>query len=256
MDVFLLGTGASVSDPHRTVTMLAVRAEAPDGRLSTILIDCGGDAIQRLLACGIDLDSLDQVIVTHEHADHVSGFTLMVQKLWLAERRRPIPIYGIRQALDQARRVWDAFETDHWKDKGLPDLEWNEVTHEPGATVFENDTFRVTAAPADHPVPTIGLRVEHVPTGRRMAYSCDTAGPHPPIVELAREAGLLVHEANGSMPGVHASAEEAAQVAAEAGAHRLVLVHLPAGCTEDDLAEARQRFTATEWGEELGVYSL
>jgi ribonuclease Z len=255
MRLFLLGTGASVSDPHRTVTMLAVQAEKANGDLSTVLIDCGGDAIQRLLACGIDLDTLDHVVVTHEHADHTSGFTLLVQKLWLSGRRRPIPVYGIEAALAQARRVWEAFDTDSWKDQGLPDLDWNRFDHEVGAEVLADDTWRITAAPADHPVPTVGLHIEHVPSSRTLAYSCDTA-PHEPIVDLARGVDLLVHEANGAIPGVHSSAEEAAQVAAKAGVHRLVLVHLPPGCTDDDLEDARSWFTATEFGEELGVYDV
>jgi len=253
MRLLLLGTGASVSDPHRTVTMLAVQAERLDGQPSTLLIDCGGDAVQRLLASGVDVDTLDAVVVTHEHADHVSGFTLLIQKLWLSGRRRAIPVYGIPAALAQARRVWDAFDTDSWKDKGLPDLEWHEVAHEAGAEVLTDDTWRVTAAPGRHGVPVIGLRIEH--SGRSLAYSCDTA-PHEPIVELAREADLLVHEANGAMEGVHSSAEEAAQVAAKAGAHRLLLVHLPPGLTEESLADARNWFTATELGDELGAYDV
>lgn len=254
MKLFLLGTGASVSDPHRTVTMLAVQAETPEGKPSTILVDCGGDAVQRLLACGVDLDTLDAVIITHEHADHVSGFTLLVQKLWLAKRERPIPVYGIEPALAQARRVWDAFDTKGWKDKGMPELQWHTFPHEPGADVFDDATWRVTSAPADHSKPTAALRFEHVPTTKTLTYSCDTA-PHEPIVELARNTDLLVHEANGSMPG-HSSPEEAAQVAAQAGVHRLVLVHLPAGLTDDDLGDARQWFTATELGDDLGVYDV
>lgn len=253
MRLFLLGTGASVSDPHRTVTMLAVQAERPDGRPSTLLLDCGGDAVQRLLASGVDLDSLDAVILTHEHADHTAGFPLLVQKLWLAGRRRPIPVYGIAAALAQARRVWEAYDTAAWKEQGLPDLLWHEVPLEEDALAFEDATWRVTAAPGRHGVPVAGYRIEH--GGRALAYSSDTA-PHDPIVELAREADLLVHEANGAMEGVHSSAEEAAQVAAQAGAHRLLLVHLPPGCTDEGLAEARKWFTATELGEELGAYDV
>lgn len=253
MRLFLLGTGASVSDPHRTVTMLAVQAEKPDGGTSTILVDCGGDAVQRLLASGVDLESLDYVIVSHEHADHASGFTLLIQKLWLAGRRRPVPVLGIPAAIAQARRVWDAFDTESWKDQGLPEIQWRTFPHEEGAEVLTDPTWRVTAAPAEHPVPTAGFRFES--NGRSLAYSCDTA-PHEPIVSLARNADVLVHEANGAIPGVHASPEEAAQVAARAGAHRLLLVHLPPGLTDADLDDARSWFTNTELGDELGVYDV
>src|SRR5690625_566288 len=96
--LYLLGTGAAVSDAHRTTTMLAVS----DGA-STIAVDCGGDVIQRMMAAGIDVDTLDALIVTHEHPDHVSGFPLFMEKIWLLGRRRPIAVYGIREAIDQAR---------------------------------------------------------------------------------------------------------------------------------------------------------
>ncbi|MEX0747058.1 MAG: MBL fold metallo-hydrolase, partial [Rhodothermales bacterium] len=93
----LLGTGAAVSDPHRTTTMLAFE----EGR-ETLVVDCGGDVVQRLLAAGIDLDTIAALIVTHEHPDHVSGFPLFMEKIWLAGRRRPIDVYGIGPASSQA----------------------------------------------------------------------------------------------------------------------------------------------------------
>ena len=247
MTLYLLGTGAAVSDPHRTTTMLAVE-EA--GRL--VLVDCGGDAVQRLLALGLDPTALHAVILTHEHPDHVSGFPLLVEKLWLLGRRAPIPVYGPAPTLAVVRTVFGAFSTEGWD--GLPDLAWHDVPMEPGARVFEDEALSVTAAPVIHPVPTIGLRFEGA-SGSLLAYSCDTAKSEH-VVALARDADVLVHEATGSQPGVHASAEEAAETAAEAGVGRLILVHLPPGLHDDELADARHRFTHTELGEEGGVYAL
>ena len=98
----------------------------------------------------------------------------------------------------------------------------------------------ITTKPArstrvDHPVPTIGLRFENK-AGEVLAYSCDTA-ISPAVVDLARNADVLIHEATGSIPGVHASAEEAAETAAEAGVERLILVHMPPAMSDDDLEE-------------------
>ena len=247
MTLYLLGTGAAVSDPHRTTTMLAVS----DGA-STIAVDCGGDLVQRLLAAGLDLDTLDAVVLTHEHPDHVSGFPLVMEKLWLAGRRRPLPVYGPKTALSQARRIFEQFDTSGWD--GLPEIRWREVEMEPGAEVMTSDAWTVTAAPVEHSVPTIGLRFESA-NGRTVAYSADTA-PSEHVVGLARDADVLVHEATGHMPGVHASAEEAAELAARAGAGRLLLVHLPPGLSEDDLGDARARFPETELAEELGAVEL
>ncbi len=243
----LLGTGAALSDPHRTTTMLAFS----DGE-SAIVLDCGGDVVQRLLQAGISLGTIDALIVTHEHADHVSGFPLLMEKLWLAGRRRPLPVYGIAPALDQARRTFETFDTSGWD--GLPEIAWQEVEHEEDASVLETDRWRITASPGEHSKPVIGLRVESGATGRAVAYSCDTA-PSKSITRLARDADILVHEATGEGPG-HSSAEQAAQIAAQAGAHRLLLVHLPPGLQDADLDAARQRLTHTELGEELGTYEF
>ena len=247
MTLYLLGTGAVVSDPHRTTTMLAVEE---DGHL--LLIDCGGDTVQRLLTLGLDPSTVHAVILTHQHPDHISGFALLLEKLWLMGRREPVPIYGPEDALDVARRAFACYRTEGWD--GLADQQWHPVPMEPGAPVFADSVFTVTATPVDHPVPTLGFRIEGS-SGAILAYSADTSRCDR-VAELARDADLLVHEATGSQPGVHSSAEEAAEIAATAGVGRLVLVHLPPGTTDEGLEAARHWFTATEWGEELGVYPL
>ena len=241
----LLGTGAAASDERRTTTMLAVE-EA--GRV--VLIDCGGDVVQRALASGIDPDAIDALIVTHEHPDHAGGFALFMERIWLLGRKRPIPVIGIEPALRQARRVLEAFDTSGWE---LPAIDWRTVEHIPGAEVLREGRWRITAAPALHSVPTIGLRVE-IAGGGAMAYSCDTERT-PAIVELSSGAALLVHEATGSFPG-HASNEDAAEVAREAGVQRLVLVHLPPGVHDGQLAAARAIFPHVEFGEDGGRHEF
>jgi ribonuclease Z len=247
----LLGTGAAASDPHRTTTMLAFSSDEEAGDASTLLVDCGGDAIQRYRQAGLDIDDLDALILTHEHADHVSGFPLLMERLWLLGRRRPLPVCGISQALAQAERAFGAFDTSGWDD--MPTIQWREAPYEEDALVFSGEAWRVTAAPVEHAKPNVGLRIEHGPSGRTAAYSCDTE-PTPSVARLGAGADVLVHEANGDFPG-HSTAEGAARIAAEAGAGRLLLVHLPPGLAEAHLDDARSHFEHTEIGEELGGYS-
>jgi len=230
----LLGTGAAASDGRRTTTMLAVETAT-----DLVLVDCGGDAAQRLAAHGLDPTALTAVIVTHEHADHVAGFPLLLERLWLGGRSAPVDVYGIEPALAQARRVHDTFDVSAWP--GYPERRYHTVGIQAGSAVLATPGLRVTAAPGTHSVPCVGLRFEDLDGGGLLAYSGDTAFS-PTIVALARGAQLLVHEATDEPP-MHSRPEEAARAAVEAGADALVLVHLPPGFDEGDgLARARTVF--------------
>jgi len=242
--VHFLGTGSAVTDPHRTTTMLAFAAPG-----SAILVDCGGDVVQRVQQSGIPLEDIRAVIITHEHPDHVAGFPLMMQKLWLAGRRVPLPVHGIAPALAQARKCFAAFDSSGWE--GLPEIQWREFPHTPGASVLTDAIWRITATPSLHGVPGIALRVEHLPTSTACVYSCDTA-PSDAVAKFAHGAKLLIHEATGTHPG-HSTASDAAHIAATAKVDSLYLVHLPPEAELDTaaLAAARNIFPNTAKAGEL-----
>ena len=242
-----LGTGAALSEPHRTTTMLGIASEEVFW-----LIDCGGDVLQRAMAAGLHPDRFAGLILTHEHPDHVSGFPLFIEKMWLAGRHAPLPVYGPREALEQARRCFATFDTHSWT--GLPALLWHVIPPEEHTLFYEDARWRMWASPGVHGVPTLGIRIEDRTTGRSMTYSSDTE-PCASIARLAHGSTLLVHEATGKGPG-HSSAEEAAHIAQEAGVHRLFLVHLPATFPRDDIERARRIFPHTHPAEELGKDSF
>lgn len=246
--VHVLGSGAAYSDADRTTTMLAL--EGPHG---VVVVDCGGDVVQRLLAQGLDPLRVTALIVTHEHADHVGGLPLMVERLWVAGRRAPLPVIGIEPAVTQALRLHDAFDTSAWP--GYAGIAPRVVPHLDGALVLENEDWRITGTPGSHSVPVIGLRCE-APDGSVVAYSADTAYD-PAIVALARDADLLLHEAAGEPP-IHATPCHAARVAVEAGARRLVLVHLPHAFDErgPEVTSARGRFPRLEIAYDGARYEL
>lgn len=237
----LLGTGAGLSDPHRTTTMLAV---SDHDRI--VLIDCGGDVVQRMLAAGLELAHLQSLILTHAHPDHVAGFPLFIQKIWLAGRTAPLPIYGPREALNQAKRCFAAFDTSRWK--GLPEMQWHETT----GAVLDDAYWRITAKLVQHSIPTIGLRIVSKKSDKAIAYSCDTE-PCDAVREMAQKTEILIHEATGDFPS-HSTSVQAAHIAKDAKTKRLLLVHLPMGINGADLKAARAVFPDTAWGEELGCY--
>jgi phosphoribosyl 1,2-cyclic phosphodiesterase len=56
-----------------------------------LLVDAGlgvRDLVERLLSTGESLDTLDAILITHEHSDHVAGLCRLLRKI-----RRNIPVY-------------------------------------------------------------------------------------------------------------------------------------------------------------------
>jgi ribonuclease Z len=100
--------------------------------------------------------------------------------------------------------------------------------------------------------------------GRRIVYCTDTIRCAA-AVELARDADLLIHEAtyDSSMATEarergHATSTEAADVAREAGAKRLVLTHLSSRYIDAAplLTEARDVFAETELAEDFATFEV
>jgi ribonuclease Z len=90
--------------------------------------------------------------------------------------------------------------------------------------------------------------------GRTLVYTGDTR-PHLPVIEAARGADLLVHEATFGGDEAeraeetgHSTAAEAAKVAHDAGVRRLILTHISSRYNRDAselLAEAKAVFPET-----------
>lgn len=104
-------------------------------------------------------------------------------------------------------------------------------------------SLRLVGFPAVHPVPAFSVRVEEPETGQSLCYSGDT-GPTPDLVEAARGVDVFFCEANwgpaeaGPAPRMHLTAAEAGRAAKEAGARRLVVVHVPPWVSVEETLDA------------------
>jgi ribonuclease Z len=218
-ELIVLGTAASVPDAEHDTVGLALR-----GPGWVVLIDCGGSPLHKLARFGVEMEHIRAVILTHRHADHLYGFPMLVQGLWLGGREDPLPVYGPVETLNVARSLLELFTLDEREDMFI--LEWHSIPLREGRLVLEVEGVEITSAPVAHRhVQTVALRFEDTTIGRSAAYSADTE-PCPALIRLAAGADLLIHEATGDHIG-HSSPAQAAEVAREAGVGRLVLIHYP-----------------------------
>jgi len=69
------------------------------------LFDAGDGLSSTYKASGLSYDRIDRVFISHMHSDHVGGFSLFVQGLWLEKRRRALPVHMPGQGIP-AMRAW------------------------------------------------------------------------------------------------------------------------------------------------------
>jgi ribonuclease Z len=205
------------------------------GESGVILIDCVGNPIVRLHQAGLDSSAITDIILTHFHPDHVGGIPLLLMDLWLLGRVRQLNLYGLEYTLDRVEKMMALSGWETWpgffpvKSFRLPEKEM--------APVLQNPEMRIFASPVCHLIPNIGVRIEFIKSGKTFAYSCDTE-PCREVVRLAQGVDVLVHEATGESHG-YSSAEQAGEIAREAGAKSLYLAHYPTGEFVDSTLAAR-----------------
>lgn len=233
--LIFLGTANAIPDEtHENTHMVLV------GENRTVLIDCVTSPILRLKKAGVDFNNLTDLVLTHFHPDHVSGVPQLLMNMWLMGRRKPLNIYGLHYTLDRMEDLMGFYGWAEWPD--FFPVAFYRLPAQEMMTVMECDEFRIFASPVRHMIPAIGLRIEFPKQSKVMAYSCDTE-PCAQVIRLAEGTDVLIHEASGTLIG-HSSAAQAGDVARQAEAGSLYLIHYPTGnfASGNPVAEASQRF--------------
>lgn len=232
------------------------------------VIDCGSGVADKLVLAGLRLPALRHIFITHHHSDHVLDYGNLILLAWAAGLRTPIDSWGPPPLAAMTRLAFALNEPDiavRIEEEGRPDPRPLVTAHDvPGAGfVMEDERVRVTAALVPHgPIrPAFAYRFDTA--ARSIVISGDTAYS-PALIELARGADVLVHEAI-HLPAVesllarnpnatklrehllstHTTPEDAGRVASAAGVGHLVLSHLVPGddpsVTDDIWRDAARR---------------
>ncbi len=223
-----LGTSGSTPTAKRALAATLVRRGG-----ERLLFDCAEGTQRQLLRCDLGLVDLEEIFLTHFHADHYLGLPGMLKTYSLRGRELPLTMYGprgLRDLLTTLRRIFgrltypvelvelepgarlrrggytlQTFAVDH----GVSAVGYALVEDErPGR--FDVETAMTLGVP-DGPERGILQRGEPVTlpggqvitpeqvlgparAGRKLVLSGDTA-PTASVVEAATAADLLVHEA-------------------------------------------------------------
>jgi ribonuclease Z len=236
-EMIILGSSNALPavDHHNTQLLF-------QGNNHLLLIDCGENPLIRMEQAKLKLNDLTDIILTHFHPDHVSGFPLFLMNLWLLGRKKTLTIYGLNHTLERLEALMGFFHWEDWPD--FFQVNFSPIPEEENWSVFTNDDFRVYSSPVEHLVPAIGVRVEFRDNEKSITYSCDTE-PCTAVVNMAAGSDILIHEASGPFPG-HTSASQAGEIAEKAGVKKLLLIHYPTrGEIDNDtlLQDAQESFS-------------
>jgi len=233
-----LGTGTSYGVPQIGCDCRTCKSTDPrDRRTRTAaLIESGGRRLlidtppelrlQLVTAC---VGSVDAVLFTHAHADHVHGIDDL--RAISARQRAPLDVYGAASTLAELERrfgyIFDG--TPPLPGTSKPELLAHRL--EPDVEM-EIAGFRVRALALPHGERTVlGYRVGPV------AYLTDAKAV--PAEAIARLAGLEVLVLNALLPRphpLHLSVPEAVAAAQQIGARRTFLTHLTHDAPHAELA--------------------
>ncbi len=240
----LLGSGGHVPTGRReTGCALLVAGDR------ALVIDAG-TGLRRLVTDPGLLDGVRAVdlVLTHFHLDHVVGLSYLP-----AVPGPPVALWGPGAALygRPTATILDRLLGEPLFATGLERLVERVGELGPGEVSLGPFALRLREQPR-HAHPTLALRL-----GDELAYCTDTAHD-PGSVAFARGVRVLCHDAwshtsRPRSPEVHASAREAAEIARDAGAQELVLIH-PDPTLPDDaplLTEARAVHPRSRLGEDL-----
>jgi ribonuclease BN (tRNA processing enzyme) len=259
----VLGSGGPVATKRRVSAGYVLSI---DGK-PRLLVDAGGGSLERIGRSGLDLSSLEQILLTHLHIDHTSDLAAVIMQLYMNDRKTPIAITGPagRAGNDAApenaapqpgvaefvrllfgpRGAWrymNTFEGFGITVRDMPSSVSERAIYSiPVDPALEELDVTVFAVAVPHGMmPSVAFRVDC--GAESVVFSGDISESTAPFIALAKNCTMLVHDfalPEGDVPhGVlHAKPSTVGHTAEQSGVKKLLLTHLMPPI-ESDLAES------------------
>jgi ribonuclease Z len=186
LDVVFLGTSGSAPTAQRAPSATLVRRGG-----ERLLIDCAEGTQRQLLRSDVGLVDLEEIFLTHLHADHVLGLPGMLKTFALRGREIPLTVYGpagTQELLRELRRIF-----------GRLTYRLDVVELQAGDSL-ERDGYVLGAFDVRHAAAGIGYRLsEHVRPGRFDVAAADGLGVPDGPLRGALQRGEEVTLEDGSV---------------------------------------------------------
>lgn len=229
----ILGSGTSVGVPMPGCNCPGCTSDDPrDNRMRSsvrlqisgldILIDTATDLRMQALRSG--LMKIDAILLTHNHADHVSGLDDV--RPFCFNRANPIPVFGNDDTLEWIRKRYDYIWEAKQEGGGLPKLTLNNIDRP-----FTIENITITPIPVMHGIMEIlGYRIGN------FAYISDVSHiPDSSFKLLEGVERLVIDGLRYKKHATHFCIDEAVEAAQKISPQQTWLTHLSHDCLYAEL---------------------
>ena len=199
-----------------------------------IILDCCPACTRQLSIAGYLLPTINNIFISHVHADHSGGFIYFVFARSVQGRQFPkmknLTLYANTSTIEAATHLARIY----YPEREL-NLQTKELSSMDANRVQLNDKIRLISVPVDHVVPTLACRVEIEKPRLKITYSADTL-PCENLLKLAKGTDVLIQEAFGTVQDYgkvhsklkHSLGVHAGQIAHSINPKLLILFHMHA----------------------------
>jgi ribonuclease BN (tRNA processing enzyme) len=172
------------------------------------VVDAGDGVARRLAKAGMNIRDIGTIFITHHHGDHTAGLGTLMSVAWAQGRTAPINVYGppgTERLVKAAVQYFTLSAEIRTAERGcMVPIARVFFGHDVGTgVVYQDANIKVTAVENSHfdfhdpsdsgKYKSYSYRFET--PGREIVFTGDT-GPSEAVTELAKDADLLVAEAN------------------------------------------------------------